>query len=231
MPNFSERMGLFRRTIQKESMDLPLKNAIWSVTYLTFWKYWDTEGSDLLLSLWTVHFHNPADDCPDTPKFAVERVKKLYFSQTWAQTYDFVEFVAGDIAAESTQYAASINGALVQHSAAYRLVAGQVTPITGEEEIAAVEESLAQTGSFAAAGEHIRTALLRLSDRDARDYRNSIKESISAVESACQVIAGEPKATLGDALKRIGVHKALEKGFGAIYGYTNDADGIRHVVR
>jgi len=31
-------------------------------------------------------------------------------------------------------------------------------------------------------------------------------------------------------LKKLAIHPALEKGFGAIYGYTNDADGIRHAL-
>ena len=46
----------------------------------------------------------------------------------------------------------------------------------------------------------------------------------------CQIITGDSKATLGKALKQLNVHKALESGFSAIYGYTNDADGIRHAI-
>ena len=29
---------------------------------------------------------------------------------------------------------------------------------------------------------------------------------------------------------KIGLHPALEKGFGAIYGYTSDQGGIRHAM-
>jgi hypothetical protein len=68
-----------------------------------------------------------------------------------------------------------------------------------------------------------------LSDKEKPDYRNSIKESISAVESACRLVTGLPKATLSDALKRVpNLHPALALGFDKIYGYTNDAEGIRH---
>jgi hypothetical protein len=77
---------------------------------------------------------------------------------------------------------------------------------------------------------HLDTALARLADRSAPDYRNSIKESISAVEAVCQILTGDPKATLGQALKKLSIHSALEKGFSAIYGYTSDADGIRHAL-
>lgn len=71
-------------------------------------------------------------------------------------------------------------------------------------------------------------------DRKAPDYRNSIKESISAVEAICKAIADDENATLGKALKvvkdKVGLHRGLEEGFLRIYGYTNDADGIRHAL-
>lgn len=73
-----------------------------------------------------------------------------------------------------------------------------------------------------------------LSDRSNPDYRNSIKESISAVESACQVITGSKSASLGDALKKldknIEIHSALKQAFLKLYGYTSNEDGIRHAI-
>lgn len=71
--------------------------------------------------------------------------------------------------------------------------------------------------------------------REKPDFRNSIKESISAVESLAQSITGKPKATLGDALKILeqkhNLHPALKSGFLSIYGYTSNADGIRHALQ
>jgi hypothetical protein len=76
---------------------------------------------------------------------------------------------------------------------------------------------------------HLEAVLRMLSDRAKPDYRNSIKESISAVEAACRLATGDKSATLGKALKQIPhLHPALEKGFLAIYGYTSDHSGIRH---
>jgi hypothetical protein len=53
------------------------------------------------------------------------------------------------------------------------------------------------------------------------------------VESLCRLIAGD-RATQGQALKpvkdRVGLHPALEKGFSSLYGWTNDAGGIRHAL-
>lgn len=73
-----------------------------------------------------------------------------------------------------------------------------------------------------------------LANRQAPDYRNSIKESISAVEALCSIIAGQTKASLGVALKtvenKVAIHGALKAALGQLYGYTSDADGIRHAL-
>ena len=71
-------------------------------------------------------------------------------------------------------------------------------------------------------------------DRENPNYRNSIKESISAVESIARVVSELDKATLGDALKAIDqsdqLHPALKEGFLKLYGYTSDEQGIRHAM-
>ena len=76
--------------------------------------------------------------------------------------------------------------------------------------------------------------MAKLSDRLTPDYRNSIKESISALESIAKVISKNPKDSLGAALDKIKgklkIHPALERGFKQIYGYTSDTDGIRHAL-
>ena len=54
------------------------------------------------------------------------------------------------------------------------------------------------------------------------------------MEALCKKVTGEEKAKLGDAIKileRQGfVHSALKKAFSSLYGYTSDAEGIRHAL-
>jgi len=73
-----------------------------------------------------------------------------------------------------------------------------------------------------------------LSDRNAPDYRNSIKESISAVESLVASVLKPEKGTLGQLIKRledeIGLHPALKQAFSSLYGYSSDEGGIRHAL-
>jgi len=79
---------------------------------------------------------------------------------------------------------------------------------------------------------HLESALRKLSDRDNPDYRNSIKESISSIESIAKVISNNEKDSLAAALDKIKgkikLHSSLERGFKQLYSYTSDADGIRH---
>ena len=59
---------------------------------------------------------------------------------------------------------------------------------------------------------------------------NSIKESISTVESMCQIITGNNNASLGKALEKLKgkIHPALNTAFEKLYGYASNSNGIRH---
>ena len=81
---------------------------------------------------------------------------------------------------------------------------------------------------------HLRRSLELLSDRNSPDYRNSIKESISGVESLVAATVNKGKGTLGQLIKKledeIGLHPALKTAFSNLYGYTSDEGGIRHAL-
>jgi len=81
---------------------------------------------------------------------------------------------------------------------------------------------------------HIEAALAAFSSKSKPDYRNTVKEAISAVEAIAQRVTGKPKATLGDAIdvldKKQTLHPALRGAFDKLYGYANDSGGIRHAL-
>ena len=126
-----------------------------------------------------------------------------------------------------------INRVLTTEMSAFRFVDGKLTDITNEQERAMLEEALTDT-RFAAVAAHLDRSLALLADRKQPDYRNSIKESISAVEAMARLVSGNDKATLGEALKVLEkngkLHTALKEGFSKLYGYTNDDHGIRHAM-
>ena len=125
---------------------------------------------------------------------------------------------------------------LEREMSAYRIVDNVIVQITDEAELREIETAidLAKKTKLSGASEHLRSALEKLSDRKNPDFRNSIKESISAVESLAMLISGNPKAELGEALKaiedKVGLHPALKRGFSSLYGYTSDEGGIRHAL-
>ena len=115
---------------------------------------------------------------------------------------------------------------------AYRIVDNKIVEISSKAEIESIEKAL--TYSPSNIREHLNKALQHYAKRPEGDYRNSIKESISAVEAWCREKTGE--TTLGPALsklekKGITLHPMLKQAFDKLYFYTNDKEtGIRHAL-
>lgn len=115
----------------------------------------------------------------------------------------------------------------------YRFVDKIIVPISDKNEISEIITSLGC--KYDVVRNHISKANVLLSDRENPDYENSIKESISAVEAICEILTGikGKEATLGKMLKKleengIVIHSGLKNAFNVLYGYTSDANGIRH---
>lgn len=162
-------------------------------------------------------------------------LKEQFYDFPWYRVYDFIEFTLARFDFRlAKDFPAVCNQILEEENAAYRIIDGQVTPITSEAEIQSLEDVIASAEAFPGVREHISSALRLLSDRENPDYRNSIKESISAVESVCKVVVGDDGATLGRALNILEehdqIHGALKAGISSLYGYTSDAEGIRHAM-
>jgi hypothetical protein len=81
-------------------------------------------------------------------------------------------------------FVVNLNGRLAQEMSAYRIINRRFAPITNRAELAAVEKTAQPTSSaLDPVSIHLQQAMNLLADRTAPDYRNSMKESISAVES------------------------------------------------
>ena len=125
----------------------------------------------------------------------------------------------------------AINIVFENECVGYRFVEQMIVAITDKNEINEIERAC--NCKYDGCKSHMQKAVGFLADREKKDYKNSIKESISAIESICQIITGDDKASLGQALKTMKdnglvLHPALEKSFASLYGYTSDKGGIRH---
>ncbi len=126
-----------------------------------------------------------------------------------------------------------VNMFLEREYIGYRFVDGIITPICDEYEIEAINQAL--DTKYQPVYEHLSKANRMMADRNNPDYENSIKESISAVEALCEILTGikGKEATLGKMLKKledsgVEIHAGLKTAFTTLYGYTSDANGIRH---
>jgi len=247
MPRFSERYGFkpARIEIQKDSMDADLRNGLWNALSVVYFEKvafrdlrsvfsdFDRAAVECTRAIWADFLKRPLDAIPLSWSEIYEAIRKFYFKCQWDEVYDFVEFVPQHFPYWGTanEFRAFCNTILERELSAYRFVGDYIAPLTSQEEIEAVNTALADTWSLRSVYAHLDAALSHLSNRTSPDYRNSIKESVSSVEALCRLIVGS-NATLGDCLKTVHkslpIHGALRDAYSKIYGWTSDAEGIRH---
>lgn len=133
--------------------------------------------------------------------------------------------------ADFPDYIEELNELFETEFVGYRFIEDKITPISDQNEVRAIKDSL--NIDYDGPKGHIQKALALLSNRESPDYKNSIKESISAVESICQIITNDDKVTLGKALNKLQsrglhIHQAMLDAFSKLYGYASDQGGIRH---
>lgn len=246
MKPFSQREGFkpARVELQLNSMDDGLRSRLWNVLCDTWYvspetnrlqNYRNQSLKSLMESFWHDYFQRPLDTIPDWWPDCYNVLRDYFFGCAWYEVYDMLEFRAGLMDDEwRARFARDCNKVLEEDLSGYRFVGKEISQITSAEEISSIEEALASPAALAPVARHLSQALALLSDRAKPDYRNSIKESISAVESLSKIVSGSAKTTLGDALKltegKAGLHPAQRKAFESLYGYTSDAQGIRHAL-
>ncbi len=263
MSSFSERMRLVKPSniFQIDNINGPLRNGLWdfftqyvftsmsthpytkvssSVIGGSTTDYNRRQYSKYFQHLWHDFFKQPIDSIPNTNQLVYDFIRVWFFRNAeWYKIYDFLEFVFKIGWVENNEAALEyLNTTLERENSGYRFIENQFVPITDRTEIAEVEEGLSATSSnfFSPAKEHLSSAVQMLSDRENPDYRNSIKESISAVESISNILSGKKNGGLKPALNELQkqniltLHPALKSGFENLYGYTSDDSGIRHAL-
>jgi hypothetical protein len=188
----------------------------------------------------------PTDEVPYHEHDARDRLKKWFFAAEWHEVYDFVEWLltlpgnarvarwqAEDTIALMRDFANALDAALVRDGSPYRLLRGELVPITSKPEL---DEVTAAYGSpFSGAREHVRQAAHLLSIKPHPDLRNSIKESVSAVESVLREATGLKADNMAPLLKAFenqygALHPAFRDAVGKLYGWTSDESGLRHAI-
>lgn len=242
---FSEKYGYkAEKTIQNEYISDELRRRIWNLFYQCEIKEGGLSSKRLgqtLTGAQTIEekiidrmgfLINAHGKKGQTAQDVLEMQILRFFN--WYEVYDFIDvhlsFLDED---EKNSRISRYNELLEQEKSGYRIVAGEVAPITNKSEIETIEQ--AANTDYPSVNHHIQKAISLYADIKSPDYENSIKESISAVEAICSIITGitGKEATLGNTIKHLKdrglhIHKAMESGFSSLYGYTSDENGIRH---
>lgn len=250
---FSERMKIVnpRTMIQTESLDEETRNAIWNVIS----PFFKENGAycSVYKDIWSELYHNTLDtypnveNCFDEAESFYQYFRGVVLKDKWNCCLDLVEFlVNGAYSAKwcdeilSRTYGiryrqmpgeSEFNAVFEKFLVGYRFVEGVITSITSQSEIDSIVD--AAEGASASVCEQLQKAIRFFSDRSHPDYPKSVDCSISAVEAQCRILLDDPSPTLGKALKKledngITIHKSLKSAFDKLYGFTSDANGIRH---
>lgn len=235
---FSERGGYVQpKSIQIESLDGAARTRLWNTLYLTIFFEYVTPHyhwpSIFVRVLWEEFFTKSTEHFEMDE--GLDLIKNTIMSDTWYRVFDLVEFALEYWSSfdhflldKKSIFIAACNAAMKKENVGYTIVGEIFSPIASEWEIENIEHA---SQGMSGSDRHIKKALALFSNRESPDYENSIKESISAVESLCFEITEQKKIKAAvQQLKSAGLrlHPAFESALVTLYGFTSDGSGIRH---
>lgn len=241
---FSDRIGVTGSSVvQLETMNSSLRNSLWNLLLGTVFSGGPEKYRAKVQFISERFFKLPRDEVPHYGQQVQAWLKKIFYHDSfqWWHVYNLLEFAAdhpGELLGSFNpdKFIVEANRILEEEAAGYRFIGSVLTPITNSSEISGIEEAIAasRAANLFGAQEHLKTAIELLSKRPSPDYRNSIKESISSLESLVKQITGEEGGGLEKALTKLDAkvkfHGAFRSGLLSLYGYTSDEDGIRHAI-
>lgn len=207
--------------------------------------YQSLTQEDIEKELWWRYMNMPLEEFNQYGKYRLTFDPYMQDGRfLWYQKLDILEYVVRwakgmskvqndkNVEAICDQFIHMLNNEFERLDYGYRIVNDRITDITSEEEKSSIEKAV--NDSKVNVREHLNKAIEHYSAKPTPDIRNSIKESITAVEAVCRELTGED--TLGKALKKledngIVIQSQLKSGLEKLYVYTNQPDtGIRHAL-
>lgn len=253
MTGFSTRYGYVKPVVELTEEELPesLLAGLWDALRMSFFrdiaKYsvlgrqeaFSESFGFITTSIWFHLFRKSTDEISSNAVSALEQIKRYFISCEFFRMYEFLEFMAQLDCAEhyhvrgGEEFAQFCNQILEREKSAFRFAGTTLVKVSSSEELEEIDKSLSQNDSNSVRL-HIKRAAELYSQRPSPDYRNSVKESISAVEAAVRFVLGKKTYGINKPLRTIadnfGLHPALRDGFEKLYAFTSDEAGIRHAL-
>jgi hypothetical protein len=252
---FSDRFGITKPALELNLKSMPqeLKTSLWNFIYetcqvpnATLW--------EKLIKVTARDFRKfDLHAVPSRNWEMINWMKDYYFSLQWYEVYNYLEFFSSnyyalthgnlgsytDLRGRERALASiqeALNKILEREFSGYRFISGILVPIADRVEIDEVNSAVVNLVGHGLDGAriHIQTSLSLFSQRPNPDYRNSIKEAISAIESIAKLLGANKGNGIETALRALeqktSIHGALRVGFEKMYSYTSDEHGIRHAM-
>lgn len=238
---FSERKGIkkFSEVVQTNSLDNRTRNKLYNQVYQLLTDEDNNFKANIVKYIYIEIFSLSVDEIPiDEYGFLGDWeeilgvIKDIFTKNKYNEVFDFIEGIINGINYyqyyhyKKECFVENINSVFLEENVNYRIIGDNITNIIDEEQIKSIQATL--DNPYNEVSRHYAKAIEQL--YSVKDFDNSIKESISSVEAMCQIITKKNNATLGEALKLLKdkIHPAMQSAFEKLYGYTSDANGIRH---
>lgn len=216
-------------------MPIELRNRLWNLTQEHIDTFSNQPNREKAIEyIWDRFFKEDIDTLKCTrnytrSRYSLGQIKERFFKESWNVVYDFLEFVITIHHYDVGKFIKQLGVVFVDERVPYKIIDGVITPLISDEEAAEIE--MAIDCKYPLAAKHIKCALELYHKRPKADYKNSIKESISAIEALARELLNKPDATLGALADKLSVHPAYRAAIKQLYGWTSDASGIRHAEK
>jgi len=241
---FGQAQGLepLPRQLNKTEMPRRLRAKLWELFDLLIEenKHYDRNlgYTTVFADLFQVLLRHHVDikgDFADTFRKAFREIKndirEIFHSGTYIEIFNFLEHFLKSGFAQPV-ISQHVDRILGEELSAYRVCDGDlIAPVGSDIDRENIQQALHATRDSGAQGAraHLRRAIEYLNEAQ---FSDSVRESISAVESVAKVLASDPKTELAGALKILekssNIHGGMRAAFNSLYGYTSDEKGIRH---
>ncbi len=227
---FSQRMGKtpIQETIQKDSMTESFRNLLTNECEFVIKSFYNGP----FIRAYCYHFGLEYEFNNQAYSFISSIKDKIKDEQNGVYfLYDLIEFLIKyhRYLYRNLDIVDVFQKILELEKSAYRLAEdGKLMPIVDEIELAELAKASDLSKPYSGVYEHLEKAKAAFSNRENPDYKKSIAESVYAIEAICRIILGDNKATLGQVVKKLKLHKSLEESISKLYGFSSDSSGIRH---
>lgn len=191
-------------------------------------------------------FNDIYDNYRDDYSSIFEDILDVFKEGSYDSIIDLIEFVCNLIFETDEEYEEryrnsygqciyidvrrQMNIAFENEYVGYRFVGDKIVKITNEFEIDSIEESFKTP--YDAVNDSIIKAVSYISESGNKDYKNSIKEAITAVEQMANILLGSSGLTLGNAISQLSDKKIIDENLKtaikSLYKYASETNGIRH---